>query len=152
MTVDVYAVLNINSATGTPVENFQAIVTAPIGTNRRHPVMTDAVYYHASSGTYSYDFVAHVSVLSGTALALNMTLTAIYLPTSYAAVMAMVSEPGDFPNSEPIEVYDINGNPTGETKYKVDLRHLELKAKEARIKALEAELELQKARKNTRRD
>jgi len=146
MTVNTGVVLFVDSPEGTPIRNFLGAVSGPVGTDRRHPAMVDGMYYNETAGTYTYTLQGVALEESGTLDAINITLTAIYLPTSYAAVTTMVSDPTEFPDAVPIAVYDLEGNPTGETEYKVDLRHLELKAKQKRIEALEAELELERAR------
>jgi hypothetical protein len=146
MTVNTGVGLLIDSPVGTPIGDFIAYVSGKVGTDRRHVAMVDGMYYHSDSGTFTYTLYGVAVEDSGDLYAANITLTAIYLPTSYAAVTATVSDPTDFPDAVPIPTYDLQGNPTGETTYKVDLRHLELKAKQKRIEALEAELELEQAR------
>ncbi len=49
-----------------------------------------------------------------------------------------------------VTTQDMNGNTS--QAYKYDLRDLELKAKAAKLKAKEAELELLKARQNSKED
>lgn len=139
--------LLLDSPSGTPINSPLGYVSGAIGTtDRRHPAMVDGMYYNPDAGTFTYTLEAIVLEVIGTMYAANITLTAIYLPTSYAAVKATVSDPTGFPDAVPVPTYDLEGNPTGETQYKVDLRHLELKAKQKRIEALEAELELEQAR------
>jgi hypothetical protein len=138
--------LLIDEPTGTSIGNFLGFVSGPVGTDRRHPAMVDAVYYNSAAGTFTYTLYGVLLVETGTHYAMNITLTAIYLPTSYAAVSGIVSDPTDFPDAVPVPTYDLEGNPTNEIMYKVDLRHLELRAKQERIEALEAELELERAR------
>ncbi len=77
-------------------------------------------------------------------------LTAVFYPTSYAPVRAMVSsdEAGQFDQAvaEEVTVFAPDGTRTTETMYRVDLRELELKAVEARAEAERAERELLQAR------
>ncbi|UCC44938.1 MAG: hypothetical protein JSU65_03165 [Candidatus Zixiibacteriota bacterium] len=146
MTVNTGVALLVDSPEGTPIGAYIGYVSGPVGTDRRHPAMVDGMYYNSEAGTFTYTFYGAALEESGTLNAMNITLTAIYLPTSYAAVTTMVSNPSDFPDAVPVPTYDLKGNPTGETKYKVDLRQLELKAKQKRIEALEAELEFEQAR------
>jgi len=146
ITVETGVALLIDSPVGTPIGNYLAFVSGEVGTERRHPAMVDGMYYNSEAGNFTYTFYGAALEESGTLYAMNITLTAIYLPTSYATVTAMVSDATGFPDAIPVPTYDLKGNPTGETQYKVDLRHMELKAKQKRIEALEAELELERAR------
>ena len=145
--------LNIYSTADSVVGDWLCFTGLPSGLNRREPAVVDAIFYCSPPGTYTFTLEGNKLVASGSALAMNVSLTAIYIPTSYAAVTTLAKDPGDVPNAVPVPVYDHEGNPTGETRYEVDLRYYELKAKEAqlrekaaRIKTLEAELELQRAR------
>jgi hypothetical protein len=138
--------LFVDAPTGTPIGDWLGFVSGEVGTERRHPAMVDGMYYNDAAGTFTYTLQGVALVESGTLYAMNITLTALYFPTSYATVSGMVSDPSGFPDAVPVPTYDHKGNPTGETRYKVDLRHLELQAKQKRIEALEAELELERAR------
>jgi hypothetical protein len=129
-----------------PIASYDAYYRIPVTVNR--------VYYKDSPGTYEFRMEGRQYMWSSTETdAIWAKLTALYIPTSYAAVKSMVDDPGDNPEAIPIEITDEDGNPTGEIRYEVDLRYYELKAKEAqlqetaaRIKTLEAELELERAR------
>lgn len=61
--------------------------------------------------------------------------------------MATVTgDPGDIPDYRATSSHGLGGDEFNEGGYEVDLRYLELKAREARERALEAELELHRAR------
>ena len=59
-------------------------------------------------------------------------------------MLTVASNPGEDPEATAVSFTDETGEV--QTGYVTDLRYYELKAKEARLKALEAELELEKAR------
>ena len=78
-------------------------------------------------------------------------LMATYYPTSYGTVVSPVASAAGFDRAVPITTTNrITGQ--SETSYQVDLRELELKAKEARIQALETELALEKAEREAKRN
>jgi len=144
-------ILNISSTADISFGDWLSFTQSKLGYDRREPSVVDAVFYCSTSGAHTFAFEGSKLSATGSARAMNVSLTAFYYPTSYAAVKTLVSDPGDFPDAVPVPVYDNEGNPTGESKYEVDLRNLEIKAKQERIEALEAELELQKARENESR-
>ncbi|MEZ5357330.1 MAG: hypothetical protein R3F48_00775 [Candidatus Zixiibacteriota bacterium] len=103
-------------------------------------------YDYADSGTPTtyYLQARKWSSSTGTFEVGRGRLTAFYIPTSYEAVKKIVSDPDGFTIAEPVTVEDADGNTY--TAYEVDLRELELKAKQKKIEALEAQLELEKAK------
>ncbi|MCK5125243.1 MAG: hypothetical protein KAR42_03215 [candidate division Zixibacteria bacterium] len=119
-------------------------------TNSSH-AFVDRVYYISSARTITFRLeAARYSQSTGTVRASRSRIKAMYFPTSYGSVKTLVSDPGEFTNAEMVTTKDGLGN--SKTEYKVDLRDLEVKAKEAKIRALEAELELEKAREAAERN
>ncbi|MFH2036654.1 MAG: hypothetical protein ABIJ45_09650 [Candidatus Zixiibacteriota bacterium] len=122
------------------------------GDTTRTSIAVDRVYYKPAAGTYEFRLEGRQYISSAAIIdAYNSKLTAIYIASSYATVKNAISDPGDNPEAIPIELLDENENPTGDVEYEVDLRYYELKAKKAKIEALEAELELMKARESESR-
>ena len=124
-----------------------------LSTGRNYvPVFTEDIFYKSAAGTYTFRLegrrINGVSAAAG-----NARLTMFYFPTAYGSVASVVSasDAANFDNTTLVESGDENSydQPT-ETMYKVDLRELELKAKQKRIEALEAELELEKARRENK--
>jgi hypothetical protein len=107
-------------------------------------VFVDRLYYESSVGTYTFRLEAKKHINSGSVLAHNSMLTALYFPTSYGGVKSVVADPGDNPEAIPFTNKDENGNDIH--GYEVDLRYYEMQAQAARLKAIEAELELERAR------
>jgi hypothetical protein len=145
------AYIQISEEGGGAVPNYSGtLFTCPIASYDsyyRTPITVNKVYYKDSPGTYEFRMEGRQYMWSSTETVASFgKLTALYFPTSYAAVKSMVDDPGDNPEAIPIEITDEDGNPTGEIRYEVDLRYYELKAKKKRIEALEAELELEQAR------
>jgi hypothetical protein len=83
---------------------------------------------------------------AGEARVLYSHILLTYYPTAYGGITKTVSasEAGGYDNAVPVQVSDLDGKKT-ETMYEVDIRELVSKARLARIKALEAELELKNA-------
>ncbi|MDH3892483.1 MAG: hypothetical protein OEV49_15560 [candidate division Zixibacteria bacterium] len=116
---------------------------------------TSTIYYSADvsriyfkfEGQYTFrlEAVAH-HLNNGDAVSEcgGPTIVATYFPTSYGFVSTVGQDPPADIESQLIEIT----NPDGSTEqtYQYDLRDLELRAKEARLKAQEAELELLKAK------
>jgi hypothetical protein len=107
----------------------------------------DRVFFVDSAGTYSFRLKGESYWLTSVIAAQNADITAMYFPSSCGSVKAMTDDPGDDPDAELVTITKPDG--TTETKYKVDLRYYELRAKEARLRAQEAELELIKARERS---
>ncbi|MFZ5980350.1 MAG: hypothetical protein ACOYVF_06930 [Candidatus Zixiibacteriota bacterium] len=118
--------------------------------NNYFSIFTQKVYYK-SAGTYTFrlEGMPYVSVGEGAYVYVwYPRLLSTNYPTSYGSVASMVS------SSEAGEFDEV----TIETIYKVDIRELELKAKDARlreqqahIERLEAERELECARREAKR-
>lgn len=101
--------------------------------------------YFKSAGNHTFRMEAkHLG--SGAASVCFPTITAMFFPTSYGSVATVTGDPGDSPDYQTALSYGLGGDGSGEACYEVDLRYLELKAREARERALEAELELHRAR------
>ncbi|HOP06658.1 MAG TPA: hypothetical protein PLF13_05125 [candidate division Zixibacteria bacterium] len=110
------------------------------------PVMVDGVVYEEAAGAHTYYLRAKRTApeVEGNVTCGRYRITAIYIPTSYGSVLTVASNPGEDPEATAVSFTDETGEV--QTGYVTDLRYYELKAKEARLKALEAELELEKAR------
>ncbi len=141
----------ISSAPEDDVSNHLAHLTVPSGDDNRYPVYVDGMFFCSTPGVHEFSYMASVTSVTSTTLILNSSMTAMYFPTSYGIVESHVSNPGSNPDAEIVPVIGVNGDPTGETMYQVDLRYYELKAKQERIEALEAELELREARERADR-
>ncbi len=106
---------------------------------------SDKVYHLTGTGTYTFRIEAMKSTsATGNIAITSAKIIARYYPTSYGPIQTIMTDPGDIPNAESVIIEDEHGNT--QTAYKVDLRELELKAKETKIKALEAQIELDNAR------
>ncbi len=111
------------------------------------PMSTDQIYYFESAGSYQFRLEGKKSSTESTISAREGALTAMYFPTSYGTVEILAKAPGDSPEATAVSIENDDG--TMETAYKVDLRYYELRAKEARLRAQKAELELIKARERS---
>ena len=105
------------------------------------PMYVNRNYYKADAGTYQFRMEGEVEYDNGTVECGYPNITAVYYPTSYTAVKAVTDNPGDYPDPTTVTAVDPITK-TEKTVYEIDLRYYELKAKDARMKALEAELEL----------
>ncbi len=112
----------------------------------RFPVFVDRIFYKPTAGTYTFRLEGMKYAANGMATTFNHRLTAVFYPTSYGSVSTVVAELSGNPEAVPVAGNADEDTPGTEQAYQVDLRYYELKAKEARMKALEAELELEKAR------
>ncbi len=123
---------------------------ANTGTHNRL-VFVDKVFYvdDASTRTYRLEALKY-SISTGDVSVSRSRIRAMYFPTAYGSLSTAMSDPGDFPDAEPVTTKDEFGNI--KTEYKVDLRDLELKAKEAQIRAFEAEQALDEAREELERE
>lgn len=111
----------------------------------------DRVFYISSARTITFRMEGAKYMLStGNVSIARSRIKAMYFPTSYGSVKTTELAPGDFQDTETIVTDDGLGNTR--TEYIVDLRELELKAKEAKIQALEAERELEAAREKLERE
>ena len=116
----------------------------PSGGRNLYTIYAQRVYFK-TAGTYVFRLEGQkVGPATGTTRASDPMLTAIYYSTSYGPVNTLASSPSDHPEATAVTVEDIDGG--SQTMYKMDLRYYELRAKEARLKALEAERELMIAR------
>ena len=119
------------------------------------PVSVSRVYYKSSPGTYYFRMEGKEagSYVGTDTYTINNQLIATYYPTSYGAVDVAVSaeEAAAFDQAVPESVPSDVIHGSSEEHYKVDLRELELKAKQARIEALEAELALRRAQREAAR-
>jgi hypothetical protein len=116
----------------TTIDNF------PTASYYEYSMSVQRIYFK-SAGSYTFRLEARKVGLQ-TIKAVDPTLTAVYLPTSYGSVSTITPNPEKFSHAEVIQTL------SGEARYKADLRELELRAKEARIEALEAEKELRRVR------
>jgi len=120
------------------------------------PMYVTRVYNKTGAGIYTFRLEGRSSS-SNDASAITKSgdhiLTATYYPSSYGAVEASVTaeEAAMFDHSTPIVSGEREGGMSTDQLYNVDLRELELKAKQARIEALKAELELKKAQEEAAR-
>ena len=114
------------------------------------PVHITRTFYKSSADLYTFRIEARAlednDVFANTQTG-NHTMTATYYPSSYGTVETSVSaeEAASFDRATPVISGDETISKSSEQRYQVDLRELELKAKQARIEALEAELELKRA-------
>lgn len=108
-------------------------------------VFADRVYYIDAARTLTFRLEgARYTMSTGDVTTTRSRIKAMYFPTSYGSVKSSELNPGDYHDTEAIVTDDGLGNTR--TEYVVDLRELELKAKEAKIQALEAQRELEAAR------
>ncbi|MEZ5357338.1 MAG: hypothetical protein R3F48_00815 [Candidatus Zixiibacteriota bacterium] len=111
------------------------------------------VVYESTAGTYTYTFQAIKTMHSSfDALVNHREVIGIYIPSSYGPVEGLYSKSAGFDNAESVEITTADGNT--QTAYKVDLRELELKAKQAKIEAQEAyikQLELERQLEDAKR-
>jgi hypothetical protein len=116
-----------------------------------YPIYIERSFYYANSTTVNIFFNARRNYTDGTATVYYGKVRLLYIPTSYGSIskIASADDAADFENTVPVQVSDLEGK-NAATMFEVDLRELELKAKEARIKALKAELELQQAKEKAR--
>jgi len=112
--------------------------------SHRWPVAVHRVYFK-NAGTHTFRLKGGRGPANGTATVIFPTLTAIYIPTSYGTVQTVTSNPGDNPDAKAVIVNGESGAEPSEA-WDVDLRYYEMRAKEASIKALEAEKQLRRAR------
>ncbi|MCP4686306.1 MAG: hypothetical protein GY867_12785 [bacterium] len=112
----------------------------------RLPVSVGRVFYIDSARSVPFHLEALVNLTENCSdhTMFNVQVTAMFFPTSYGPVIGAASQAGDNPEAVPITFVDDDGN--SHQMYEVDLRYYELRAKEARARALEAELELHEAR------
>jgi len=102
--------------------------------------------YFKSAGTYTFRLEAVLLTGSATAQSTWPILTATYFPSSYGTVQTVSPSPAGDPHAKAVQISDPTGNGNVTTAYQVDLRALELKARKEREEALQAELELERAR------
>jgi hypothetical protein len=103
--------------------------------------------YFKSAGTHTFRMEArHLSGGPGTARVCFPTITAMFFPTSYGTVSTIADNPDDHPEYRASASDGLGGDEPSQGAYEIDLRYYELKARETRQRALEAELELQRAR------
>ena len=120
------------------------------------PAYVTRVYNKSTAGTYTFrleGMEASSNDPSAITRSGDHILTATYYPTSYGTVEASVSadQVGSFDQSEVVVPTEREDGTSAQVTYKVDLRELELKAKQARIDALEAELALRRAQREVAR-
>lgn len=101
-------------------------------------------FFKAVAGSYTFRLEARRMATNGTAAVCWPVLTAVYLPTSYGTVTTVASADGgssDFGDG----TSSLQRSGTSRVKT-TDLRELELRAQEARLRAVQAELDLANAR------
>ena len=123
------------------------------------PIFTQRVF-NMSAGIHTFRLEGMKyggSDAGATVYIYDPVLTAIFYPTSYGTVNTYVSsgEAGEFDNVTVERVPNRGEVGDGQAVYKVDLRELEIKARDARLRAqeayieqLEAERELNRARRD----
>jgi hypothetical protein len=112
------------------------------------PVSIHRTYYEAAAGTYTFYFQAWNDNNATWAYAWSPTFTALYVPTSYGSV-ATAATAADLPRFESVTPTSSAGNGPGRPAVSgalVDLRELELRATQARLRAEQAERQLLEAR------
>jgi hypothetical protein len=140
------AILQIDKNAGGSTSEYYTFIYSDLAITyyKNANVFVDRLYHETSAGTYTFRLEGKKHLNTGTAIAHNSMLTALYFPTSYGAVKSIVTDPGDNPEAIPVTSRDENGNML--SGYEVDLRYYEMQAQSARLKAIEAELELERAR------
>lgn len=111
-----------------------------------YPTFVQRVIYK-NAGTYTFRLEAMKTSTAHISSASQITLTAIYIPTGYGAVKAIVSDPSGFEDVTPADFDSESELQPTEPLYEVDLRELELRAAKLKAAALEAERELYEAQK-----
>ncbi|MEZ5357334.1 MAG: hypothetical protein R3F48_00795 [Candidatus Zixiibacteriota bacterium] len=113
---------------------------------------TSYIFYESSAGTHEYRLEGQKTSSFGTAAIKNAKISAQYFPGSYGSAIVYSDDPISGADAIPVSFNDDNGN--AKTTYKVDLRELEMKVKqaqleekEAMVKRQEAELELERAKR-----
>jgi hypothetical protein len=111
----------------------------------RFPVTVTRMYF-MSAGTYTFRLEADkywLNSVLAVSVVYQPVLTAMYFPTSYGSVSTVSPDPNIDPSAVPVSITDEAGNTT--TGYEVDLRNLELRAKEAELREFEAKQALEDA-------
>ncbi|MFH2034925.1 MAG: hypothetical protein ABIJ45_00865 [Candidatus Zixiibacteriota bacterium] len=126
-------------------------LTSSIGL--RLPVIAQNVYYmEAGFHQISLEMMASNSNDVGTSIdAYSGKITLTFFPSAYGPVTGATKSATEAAQFEDVTTVEVE-LPEGDTEtiYEVDLRQLELKAKQKRIEALEAELELRNAQEAAR--
>ena len=101
------------------------------GTNY-FPIMVTRVYYK-QKGTYSFRLEGKANnQLPAVAQSWDHVISAFYYSTTYHGVEAIVSDPFGFNNPKAVERIQDKFSDSNKTYYKVDLRELEIRDKEAK--------------------
>ncbi|MEZ5357332.1 MAG: hypothetical protein R3F48_00785 [Candidatus Zixiibacteriota bacterium] len=137
-----------------PHYNFHYHSAFPSTGDHYEPAAFSTLFYFNESGSgvrYFYLNGRLASGATGTAEIGRIQIIAEFYPTSYGGVKSLTNDPTGFDNTTTVTITDDDGNTS--TMYEVDLRELEIKAKDKRIAAqkayieqLEAEQELERAR------
>ncbi len=109
------------------------------------PVTTDRIFFR-NKGTYTFRLEGQRWTSNGTVGVWNPVLTAVYLSTAYGTVAGTVpsSEAAGFESVKAVSaVGDETTDPAEQNLVQVNLAELEHRALEARLKALQAELDAQ---------
>jgi len=142
-----YGFLQINDAPGasrTPgVFSLVGLPSFDTGLDQYFDCNAQRTYFK-SAGTHTF-YLAGNENSQGLVEAGYAILTAMFFPTSYGTVTTIASWPGDNPEATAITAQDKISKGSFQTIWKMDLRYYELKAKEARIRALKADRELELA-------
>ncbi|MCK5125245.1 MAG: hypothetical protein KAR42_03225 [candidate division Zixibacteria bacterium] len=118
---------------------------------------TDQIYFvnDSSERTYHLEAMKHSSATGSVSIEYPK-ITVMFFPTSYAPVKSITTDPNGFKDAIPIQIQTTDKDGHTTTAYEVDLRELELKAKEAKIASqkayieqLEAERELERAKRDS---
>lgn len=117
--------------------------------NNYFAVSLHRVFFAATSGSHTFRLVGSPGAATHQIKIFNITTTAKYFPTSYGPVKSLAASPEGFKDATPIRSPDSN---SGRDMYEVDLRELEIRVKEAKIRALKAERELERAKRQALAD
>ena len=153
------AFIQIDSVSGgtltLPYYNFHYHDAFPSTGDHYESASFSRVFYFENSASRPLYINARLaSGATGTVDIGRMHVTVEYFPTSYSGVKSWTQDPSGFENATAVTIADDDGNTT--TRYEVDLRELELKVKRARkeekeahLKRLEAEQQLERARRES---
>jgi len=111
----------------------------------RFPVSVHRIYYKSSPGSYEFRLEGKQETTNGAAGAFRGIITCMYFATSYGTVEQTIANNDDLQQSQSnLEQGNMSGNQSEWNK--VDLRILELRTAKLKAQALEAEIELLKAK------
>ena len=143
-----YVQIDETAGGGTSTSNYMIVgndIYASTGTKRISLAYTRVFYKSAGTYTFRLEAAEHPtnSTSASISAAHSVHLTAMFFPTSYGTVTEVADDPNGDPDASLVSITDEDGNT--QQGYKVDLRNLELRAKEAELKAFEAKQALEDA-------